>query len=105
MHKYWKNKEIRDLIFIVVSIMMAIMICVTSVKSANLFGVVISITLLALLCTGLGYLYCRYEGEIFSFLDSKEKNEGSGEAKTKPKVKVSLFKSGSVSKTNDKDNV
>lgn len=105
MRKYWKNKETRDLIFITVSIIMAILICVTRVKSANMFGVVISVTLLALLCTGLGYLYCRYESDIFSFLESKDAEKGTPNEKTKPKIKVSLFKSGSVSKTNDKDNV
>lgn len=60
-----KSKEMRYLVFIVISIVMAIVVCVTNIANSNLFGVLTSMLLLALLCVGLGYLYCKYEDKLF----------------------------------------
>ena len=59
------NKEVRYVGFIAISIVMAIVVCVTNIANSNLFGVVTSILLLSLLCVGLGYLYCKYEDKLF----------------------------------------
>jgi hypothetical protein len=73
MRKWIKNKEIRDLMFIVVAIFMAMLICVTSIMSGGLFGIIVSIVLLALLCVGLGYLYCKNEDKVLVESDKVEK--------------------------------
>lgn len=96
-----KNKEMRYLVFIAISIVMAIMVCVSNIANSNLFGVVASILLLALLCVGLGYLYCKYEDRLFA---SKAKGEvaqdasvkGVGEKKAKGAGFSNLFKSEST---------
>jgi hypothetical protein len=75
MQKFMKSKEARDLVFIAVAIFMAMMICVTSIRSGGLFGIVVSIVLLALLCVGLGYLYCKNEDKVFAAVDKGEKPE------------------------------
>ena len=92
------NKEMRYVGFIAISIVMAIVVCVTNIANSNLFGVVTSILLLALLCVGLGYLYCKYEDKLFV---GKVKAEVAQNAKddTEKKTKVGglgdLFKSES----------
>lgn len=93
-----KNKEMRYLVFIVVSIVMAIMVCVTNIANSNLFGVVVSILLLSLLCTGLGYLYCKYEDRLFATKPKVEVAQNAkGDTEKKPKVGGlgNLFKSES----------
>ena len=81
-----KGKEMRDLAFIAIAIFMTILICVTTIKGGNLFGIVVSIMLLAMLCGGLGYLYCKYEDVIFVEKPEKEK---------KAKAKEPIFKAES----------
>lgn len=65
MKKKLNVKEAKDLVFIAIAIFMAVLICVTSIRSGGLFGIVVSIVLLALLCVGLGYLYCKNEDKLF----------------------------------------
>lgn len=94
MRKLISNKEVRDLLFIVVAIFMAILICVTSIGSANMFGTVISIVLLALLCVGLGYQYCKNEDKVFGAIEKAEKPKAE-KAKEAPKMPtVDLSKLG-----------
>ena len=94
------NKEIRYVGFIAVSIVMAIVVCVTNIANSNLFGVVTSILLLALLCVGLGYLYCKYEDKLFvgktkagvakEAVEKKPKGNGLGDLfKSESKVDLS----------------
>jgi hypothetical protein len=59
-----ENKEVRNLAFIGIAIVMAILICVASIGSGAMLAIVVSIVLLALLCCGLGYLYCKYEDDM-----------------------------------------
>lgn len=73
MKNFFKNKEIRDLVFIAVAIFMAILICISNISSENMFGIVVSIVLLALLCVGLGYQYCKNEDKISSIVEKIEK--------------------------------
>lgn len=96
--KEMKSKEMRYLVFIVVSIVMAIMVCVTNIANSNLFGVVVSILLLSLLCTGLGYLYCKYEDRLFATktkVDVSQNAKGDTEKKPKGSGLGDLFKSES----------
>jgi hypothetical protein len=96
--KEMKNKEMRYLVFIVVSIVMAIMVCVTNIANSNLFGVIVSILLLSLLCTGLGYLYCKYEDRLFvakGKVEVAQNAKGDTEKKPKSSGLGNLFKSES----------
>jgi hypothetical protein len=70
--KNMKSKEIRYLAFIIASIVLAILICITNINNGSVFGVIVSIFLLALLCTGLGYLYCKYEDKILGVFKEQE---------------------------------
>lgn len=94
------NKEVRYVGFIAISIVMAIVVCVTNIANSNLFGVVTSILLLALLCVGLGYLYCKYEDKLFvgkvkadvakEVVEKKPKGNGLGDLfKSESKVDLS----------------
>lgn len=92
------SKEMRYVGFIAVSIVMAIVVCVTNIANSNLFGVVASILLLSLLCVGLGYLYCKYEDKLFVgkakgekvVTESKPKGGGLGNLfKSESKVDLS----------------
>jgi membrane protein required for beta-lactamase induction len=89
------NKEVRYVGFIAVSIVMAIVVCVTNIANSNLFGVVTSILLLALLCVGLGYLYCKYEDKLFVGKVKAEISNDVAEKKTKVGGLGDLFKSES----------
>lgn len=92
------NKEVRYLLFIAASIVMAIMVCVTNISNEDLFGTVVSILLLALLCVGMGYLYCKYEDRLFA-TKSKSDTAAKVAEEKKPTAKGigDLFKSeGSV---------
>ena len=73
----FSNKEMRDLVFMVASIFVSVLICITTMVSSNIFGIVTSIILLAMLCVGLGYQYCKNEQKIVELLaaDKKEKAE------------------------------
>lgn len=91
MQRFFSNKEVRDLVFIAVAIFMAMVLCVTSIMSGGLFGIVISIVLLALLCVGLGYLYCKNEDKVFEIVEKAEKSEKIEKPKAE-KVKAVLPK-------------
>lgn len=73
----FSNKEMRDLVFMVAAIFVSVLICITTMVSSNIFGIVTSIILLAMLCVGLGYQYCKNEQKIVELLaaDKKEKAE------------------------------
>lgn len=83
MRKLFNHKEVRDLAFIAIAIFMTILICVTSISSGGLFGIVVSIVLLALLCVGLGYQYCKNEDRISAIMEKVEKPK-------KEKVQVNI---------------
>ena len=80
-----RSKELRSLVFMVVAIVMAIMLCVSSIRQFNLFSVVVSIFMLATLSVGLGYQYCKHEDTIGEMLEAsrKEKAEKPKTDKTK----------------------
>lgn len=88
--KIIESKEMRDMAFMVAAIVMAIMICVTSIGNGNMFGIVVSIVLLALLCVGLGYQYCKNEDKIYAVMRrvSEEKAKPKEKEKAKEKVPV-----------------
>ena len=98
MKKWFNSKEMRDLVFIAIAIFMTILICVTTIANANMFGVVVSIVLLALLCVGLGYSYCKNEDKI-SFVVEKVEKPKKEKAKSDLKIpNIDLEKLGLVSK-------
>lgn len=70
-----KIREIRDLVFMGVAIVMAVVICVTNMAAGNMFGVFVSIMLLAVLSAGIGYLYCRHEEKVSEALTEMPKLE------------------------------
>lgn len=102
MNKLFNSKEIRDLVFIAVAIFLAILMCITLISGGNMFGIVVSIILLALLCVGLGYQYCKNEDKICNVIEKVEKPKVQ-----KPKVAsniptIDLEKLGLSKKTEEK---
>lgn len=75
----FSNKEMRDLVFMVVAIFVSVLICITTMVSSNIFGIVTSIVLLAMLCVGLGYQYCKNEEKISKMLIKCEKEKPQNE--------------------------
>lgn len=70
-----RSKELRSLVFMVVAIVMAIMLCVSSIRQFNLFSVVVSIFMLATLSVGLGYQYCKHEDRIGEIVEERRKEK------------------------------
>lgn len=70
-----RSKELRSLVFMVVAIVMAIMLCVSSIRQFNLFSVVVSIFMLATLSVGLGYQYCKHEDRIGEIVEEMRKEK------------------------------
>lgn len=84
MNNYTTDKEIRNLIFFAIAIFLALVVCITNIASGNMLGTVISIGLLALLSGILGYIYCKYEENVFKGADkekAKDKAKSSGVSK------------------------
>lgn len=105
MQKLFNNKEVRDLAFIAIAIFMAILICITSIGSENMFGTIVSIVLLALLCVGLGYQYCKNEDNVFGAIEKAERPKAE-KAKEAPKIPtVDLSKLGLGVKKPEEKNV
>ena len=88
------NIELRDLAFIAIAIFMAILICITSIGSENMFGTIVSIVLLALLCVGLGYQYCKNEDKVFGAIERAEKSKAERPKETPKVPTVNLSKFG-----------
>ena len=80
MNNYTTDKEIRNLIFFAIAIFLALVVCITNIASGNMLGTVISIGLLALLSGILGYIYCKYEENVFKGAE-KEKAKTTGVSK------------------------
>lgn len=87
------NKELRDLIFSGITIIMAISIAVTSIVSGKIFGIVTSIVLLSMLCVGLGYQYCKNEQKIVELLAVAKKEKAE---KAKATQKSEIFVSDDI---------
>lgn len=73
------NKEMRDLVFMVAAIFVSVLICITTMVNSNIFGSVMSVILLAMLCVGLGYQYCKNEEKILKMLIKGEKEKPKSE--------------------------
>lgn len=73
------NKEMRDLVFMVAAIFVSVLICITTMVNSNIFGSVASVILLAMLCVGLGYQYCKNEEKISKMLIKGEKEKPKSE--------------------------
>lgn len=88
MNNYTNEKELRNLIFIISSIVLALVVCITSITSDNVVGIIVSIVLLALLSAILGYIYCKYEEK--DILPEKKK-EGEKAKEKAPNVSKNIF--------------
>ena len=69
----------RDLVFMVAAIFVSVLICITTMVNSNIFGSVMSVILLAMLCVGLGYQYCKNEEKILKMLIKGEKEKPKSE--------------------------
>lgn len=95
--RIFRSKELRSLVFMVVAIVMAIMLCVSSIRQFNLFSVVVSIFMLATLSVGLGYQYCKHEDRIGEIVEDRRKEkEFAKKVKTEKAVAISADKPKSV---------
>lgn len=92
MGKIFKVKEMRDLAFMVVAIMVTVALCVASMVRLNVFNVVLSILLLAILSIGLGYQYCKNEEKIGEFIAESEAEKKAKKESKKAKADESVFK-------------
>lgn len=64
------QRELRNIIFMATTIVLALLVSISCIISGNVLGIVVSIMLLGMLCVGLGYLYCKNEDKLF-FATSK----------------------------------
>jgi hypothetical protein len=88
MNNYTNEKELRNLIFILIAIVLALVVCITSITSDNVLGIIISIMLLSLLSSILGYIYCKYEEK--DILPERKKEGEKAKEKT-PNVSKNIF--------------
>lgn len=84
MNNYSNDKELRNLIFMSMAIILSLVVCVTSIVSKNILGIVISVMLLALLSIIFGYIYCKYEEN--GVLPEKKKT-----VENSPSIKKNIF--------------
>ena len=97
MKSFFNSKEMRAMAFIGVAIVMAIMLCVSSIRQFNLFSVVVSIFMLATLSVGLGYQYCKHEDTIGEMFEQRRKEkEFAKKVKTEKPVVISAEQKKSI---------
>lgn len=66
------QRELRNIIFMGITIVLALLVSISCIISGNVLGIVVSIILLGMLCVGLGYLYCKNEDKLFFVADKYE---------------------------------
>lgn len=91
MGKIFKSKEMRDLAFMVVAIVVTVALCIASIVKLNVFNVVLSIVLLAILSIGLGYQYCKNEEKIGEFIAESEAEKKAKKESKKAKADDGVF--------------
>ena len=91
MRKFWQNKELRNLAFVGVALVMAVALCIANIVVLNLFAIIVSLMLIVFMCLALGYSYSKYEA-----------NCGVEQMST-GKQEVSEFMSQGLIETTDKD--
>ena len=82
MRKLITSREVRDLLFALSAIVLSVVVCVASISQGTMLGIVVSIILLSVLCVAFGYIYCKYEENIFA---SCEKEQEEPKVERKPK--------------------
>lgn len=72
MRKIFTSGEFRELIGKAVCIVLSGAMCVICILMQNIFAVLISLVLMAILCVGLGYTYCKNEAVLTALVVEKE---------------------------------
>lgn len=57
------NRENRNVAFMVTTVVMSVLMCISSIVNGAIFAIVIGLCLMATLSAGLGYMYGKYERE------------------------------------------
>lgn len=73
MRKLITSREVRDLLFALAAIVLSVVVCVASISQGTMLGIVVSIILLSVLCVAFGYIYCKYEENIFASCENEPK--------------------------------
>ena len=61
------NREKRNVVFMVTTVAMSVLMCISSIVNGAIFAIVIGLCLMATLSAGLGYMYGKYEREGHEF--------------------------------------
>lgn len=72
MRKIFTSGEFRELIGKTMCIVLSGAMCVICILMQNIFAVLISLVLMAILCVGLGYTYCKNEAVLTALVAEKE---------------------------------
>lgn len=57
------NREMRNVVFMVTTVVLSVLMCISSIISGTIFAIVMGLCLMATLSSGLGYIYGKYERE------------------------------------------
>lgn len=57
------NRENRNIVFMVTTVVMSVLMCISSIVNGSIFAIVVGLCLMATLSAGLGYMYGKYERE------------------------------------------
>lgn len=57
------NRENRNIVFMVTTVVMSVLMCISSIVNGAIFAIVVGLCLMATLSAGLGYMYGKYERE------------------------------------------
>jgi hypothetical protein len=69
------NREIRGIVYLALAIMLALVVCASSVVEYSVFSIIVSIVLVGVLCVGLGYEYSRNEDAIEAHFEGVERHK------------------------------
>lgn len=72
MRKIIASGEFRELVGKAVCIALSGAMCIICILMQNIFAVLISLVLMAILCVGLGYTYCKNEAVLTALIAEKE---------------------------------
>lgn len=71
MRKILSSGEFRGLIGKAICIALSCTMCIICIVMQNIFAVLVSLVLMAILCVGLGYTYCKNEAVLTALIAEK----------------------------------
>lgn len=72
MRKILSSGEFREMVSKAICIALSGAMCIICIVMQNIFSVLVSLVLMAILCVGLGYTYCKNEAVLTALIAEKE---------------------------------